>query len=147
MSDEFIRRGYKIVSGGTDNHLMLVDLRGKFESLTGRIAETQLERAGITVNKNMVPFDTRSPFQTSGIRVGTPAITSRGYVEKDMVEIVGLIDEALTSCAENVDALSLKKGEVPTEEQSAGLEAHAKTLEGIKRRVNQMTAGVPLNKY
>lgn len=147
MSDEFIRRGYKIVSGGTDNHLMLVDLRGKFESLTGRIAETQLERAGITVNKNMVPFDTRSPFQTSGIRVGTPAITSRGYVEKDMVEIVGLIDEALTSCAEHVDALSLKKGEVPTEEQSAGLEAHAKTLESIKRRVNQMTAGVPLNKY
>lgn len=147
MSDEFIRRGYKIVSGGTDNHLMLVDLRGKFESLTGRIAETQLERAGITVNKNMVPFDTRSPFQTSGIRVGTPAITSRGYVEKDMVEIVGLIDEALTSCAEHVDALSLKKGDAPTEEQSAGLEAHAKTLEGIKRRVNQMTAGVPLNKY
>lgn len=147
MSDEFIRRGYKIVSGGTDNHLMLVDLRGKFESLTGRIAETQLERAGITVNKNMVPFDTRSPFQTSGIRVGTPAITSRGYIEKDMVEIVGLIDEALTSCAEHVDALSLKKGEAPTEEQSAGLEAHAKTLEGIKRRVNQMTAGVPLNKY
>ena len=147
MSDEFIRRGYKIVSGGTDNHLMLVDLRGKFESLTGRIAETQLERAGITVNKNMVPFDTRSPFQTSGIRVGTPAITSRGYVEKDMVEIVGLIDEALTSCAEHVDALSLKKGEIPTEEQSAGLEAHAKTLESIKRRVNQMTAGVPLNKY
>ena len=147
MSDEFIRRGYKIVSGGTDNHLMLVDLRGKFESLTGRIAETQLERAGITINKNMVPFDTRSPFQTSGIRVGTPAITSRGYIEKDMVEIVGLIDEALTSCAEHVDALSLKKGEAPTEEQSAGLEAHAKTLEGIKRRVNQMTAGVPLNKY
>ena len=64
-----------------------------------------------------------------------------------MVEIVGLIDEALTSCAEHVDALSLKKGDAPTEEQSAGLEAHAKTLEGIKRRVNQMTAGVPLNKY
>ena len=147
MSDEFLKRGYKIVSGGTDNHLMLVDLRGKFEQLTGRIAETQLERAGITVNKNMVPFDTRSPFQTSGIRVGTPAITSRGYVEKDMVEIVGLIDEALTSCAEHVGALSLKKGEVPTAEQQAELDAHTKTLEGIKRRVNQMTAGVPLNKY
>ena len=147
LADGLMKEGFRLVSGGTDNHLMLVDLRGKFESLTGRIAETQLERAGITVNKNMVPFDTRSPFQTSGIRVGTPAITSRGYVEKDMVEIVGLIDEALTSCAEHVDALSLKKGEVPTEEQSAGLEAHAKTLEGIKRRVNQMTAGVPLNKY
>ena len=147
MSDEFLKRGYKIVSGGTDNHLMLVDLRGKFEQLTGRIAETQLERAGITVNKNMVPFDTRSPFQTSGIRVGTPAITSRGYVEKDMVEIVGLIDEALTSCAEHVGALSLKKGEVPTAEQQAELDAHTKTLESIKRRVNQMTAGVPLNKY
>ena len=97
MCDEFIKRGYKIVSGGTDNHLMLVDLRGKFKALNGRIAETQLEHASITVNKNMVPFDTRSAFQTSGIRVGTPAITSRGFVEKDMVEVVALIDEVLTS--------------------------------------------------
>ena len=110
MCDEFIKRGYKIVSGGTDNHLMLVDLRGKFEALNGRIAETQLEHASITVNKNMVPFDTRSAFQTSGIRVGTPAITSRGFVEKDMVEVVALIDEVLTSCNAHIEALSLKTG-------------------------------------
>ena len=147
MCDEFIRRGYKIVSGGTDNHLMLVDLRGKFEALNGRVAETQLERAAITVNKNMVPFDTRSAFQTSGIRVGTPAITSRGFVEKDMVDIVGLIDEVLTSCNQHIGALSLKKGEVPTAGQAAELEEHAAVLESVKRRVNQLTAGVPLNKY
>ena len=147
MSDEFIRRGYKIVSNGTDNHLMLVDLRGKFEALNGRVAETQLERAAITVNKNMVPFDTRSAFQTSGIRVGTPAVTSRGFVEKDMVDIVGLIDEVLTSCNEHIGALSLKKGETPTPGQTAELEEHAALLENVKRRVNQMTAGVPLNKY
>ena len=147
MSDEFIRRGYKIVSNGTDNHLMLVDLRGKFEALNGRVAETQLERAAITVNKNMVPFDTRSAFQTSGIRVGTPAVTSRGFVEKDMVDIVGLIDEVLTSCNEHIGALSLKKGEAPTAAQAAELEEHAALLDSVKRRVNQMTAGVPLNKY
>ena len=147
MCEEFIRRGYKIVSGGTDNHLMLVDLRGKFEELNGRVAETQLERAAITVNKNMVPFDTRSAFQTSGIRVGTPAVTSRGFVEKDMVDIVGLIDEVLTSCSQHIGALSLKKGETPTAAQAAELEEHAALLENVKRRVNQMTAGVPLNKY
>ena len=147
MCDEFLRRGYKIVSGGTDNHLMLVDLRGKFEEVSGRVAETQLERAAITVNKNMVPFDTRSPFQTSGIRVGTPAITSRGFGEKDMVEIVALIDDVLTSCAENIAALTLKKGETPTPAQSAALDAHGKFLDGIRRQVNQMTAGMPLNKY
>ncbi len=147
MCDEFLRRGYKIVSGGTDNHLMLVDLRGKFEEVSGRVAETQLERAAITVNKNMVPFDTRSPFQTSGIRVGTPAITSRGFGEKDMVEIVALIDDVLTSCAENIAALTLKKGETPTPAQRAALDAHGKFLDGIRRQVNQMTAGMPLNKY
>ncbi len=147
MSEEFIKRGYKIVSGGTDNHLMLVDLRGKFEKVSGRVAETQLEKAGITVNKNMVPFDTRSAFQTSGIRIGTPAITSRGFVEKDMVNIVGLIDDVLTSCDEHIEVLSLKKGEVPTPEQTAGLEEHAKFLENVKKHVNQMTAGVPLDKY
>lgn len=147
MSAEFTRRGYKIVSGGTDNHLMLVDLRGKFENLTGRIAETQLECAAITVNKNMVPFDSRTPFQTSGIRIGTPAITSRGFVEKDMVEIVGLIDDVLTSCAKHIDALSLKKGETPTAEQLASLEEHKAVIENTRRHVNQMTAGVPLNKY
>lgn len=147
MCDEFLKRGYKIVSGGTDNHLMLVDLRGKFENLNGRVAETQLERAGITVNKNMVPFDTRSAFQTSGIRVGTPAITSRGFVEKEMTEIVALIDEVLCSCDAHIEALSLKKGETPGAEQEKSLAEHAATLDAVRRKVNQMTAGVPLNRY
>ena len=147
MCDEFIRRGYKIVSGGTDNHLMLVDLRGKFEQVNGRVAETQLEKAGITVNKNMVPFDTRSAFQTSGIRVGTPAITSRGFCEKDMLSIVELIDEMLASCDRHIEALSLKKADTPTPEQLKSLEEHNEVLEGVRKKVNQMTAGVPLNKY
>ena len=147
MCDEFIKRGYKIVSNGTDNHLMLVDLRGKFETVSGRVAEAQLEGAGITVNKNMVPFDTRSAFQTSGIRVGTPAITSRGFCEKEMTDIVALIDEVLCSCANHIEALTLKKGEEPTEGQKASLAAHKTVLESVKRRVNQMPAGVPLNKY
>ena len=147
MCDEFIRRGYKIVSGGTDNHLMLVDLRGKFEQVNGRVAETQLEKAGITVNKNMVPFDTRSAFQTSGIRVGTPAITSRGFCEKDMLSIVELIDEVLASCDRHIEALSLKKADTPTPEQLKSLEEHNEVLEGVRKKVNQMTAGVPLNKY
>ena len=147
MAEEFVRRGYKIVSDGTDNHLMLVDLRGKFEALNGRVAETELGKADITVNKNMVPFDTRSAFQTSGIRVGTPAITSRGFVEKDMLDIVALIDDVLTSCNTHIEALSLKKADTPTPEQVASLEANAKVLESVRRKVNQMTAGVPLNKY
>ena len=147
MCAEFLRRGYKVVSGGTDNHLMLIDLRGKFDEVTGRIAEQQLERAAITLNKNMVPFDTRSPFQTSGFRIGTPAVTSRGFVEKDMVDIVALIDEVLTSCAKHIDALSLKKGEEPTPAQQASLDEHKALLDDVKRRVHQMTAGVPLNKY
>ena len=147
MSDEFIRRGYKVVSGGTDNHLCLIDLRGKYDEITGRIAEKELERADITINKNMVPFDTRSPFQTSGFRIGTPAVTSRGFVEKDMVYIVDLIDTVLASCARHAEALSLKKGEEPTEEQKAGLAAHKVVLDEVRRKVGQMTAGVPLNKY
>ncbi|MBS7274554.1 MAG: serine hydroxymethyltransferase [Bacteroidales bacterium] len=147
MCAEFLRRGYKVVSGGTDNHLMLVDLRGKFEEVTGRMAEQQLVLADITLNKNMVPFDTRSPFQTSGFRIGTPAITSRGFVEKDMVDIVGLIDEVLSSCAENVSALIVKKGEPLSEEQQAMLEKHEAVLADVRRRVHQMTAGVPLNRY
>ena len=147
MCAEFLRRGYKVVSGGTDNHLMLIDLRGKFDEVTGRIAEQQLERAAITLNKNMVPFDTRSPFQTSGFRIGTPAITSRGFVEKDMVDIVALIDEVLSSCNEHIEALSLKKGEEPTPEEQASLDRHKALLEDVKRRVHQMTAGVPLNRY
>ena len=147
MCAEFLRRGYKVVSGGTDNHLMLIDLRGKFDEVTGRIAEQQLELAAITLNKNMVPFDTRSPFQTSGFRIGTPAVTSRGFGEKDMVDIVALVDEVLSSCAAHIDALSLKKGEEPTAEQRASLAEHRAVLEDVKRRVHQMTAGVPLNKY
>lgn len=147
MCDEFIKRGYKIVSGGTDNHLMLVDLRGKYEQVNGRVAETQLEKAGITVNKNMVPFDTRSAFQTSGIRVGTPAITSRGFCEKDMLSIVELIDEVLASCDKHIEALSLKKSDAPTAEQLKSLEEHSEVLESVRKKVNQMTAGVPLNRY
>ena len=147
MCAEFLRRGYKVVSGGTDNHLMLIDLRGKFDEVTGRIAEQQLELAAITLNKNMVPFDTRSPFQTSGFRIGTPAVTSRGFVEKDMVDIVALIDEVLASCAKHVEALTVKKGEELTAAQKASLAEHQAVLEDVKRRVHQMTAGVPLNKY
>ena len=147
MCAEFLRRGYKVVSGGTDNHLMLIDLRGKFDEVTGRIAEQQLERAAITLNKNMVPFDTRSPFQTSGFRIGTPAVTSRGFVERDMEDIVALIDEVLSSCAKHIDALSVKKGEPLTGIQQTSLAEHEALLEDVKRRVHQMTAGVPLNKY
>jgi glycine hydroxymethyltransferase len=100
-------KGYKIVSGGTDNHLMLVDLRPKFPDLTGKQAEQALVKADITANKNMVPFDSRSPFQTSGLRFGTPAITTRGAKEELMGEIVELIDTVLSnveneSCIESV---------------------------------------------
>lgn len=87
--------GYKIVSGGTDNHCVLVDLRTKFPELTGKVAERVLVEAHITANKNMVPFDSRSPFQTSGIRLGTPAVTTRGLVESDMLEIARMIDAVL----------------------------------------------------
>ena len=95
MAAAFTKRGYKIVSGGTDNHLMLVDLRTKFPELTGKLAEKCLVTADITTNKNMVPFDSRSPFQTSGLRFGTPAITTRGLKEEQMDYIVGLIDRVL----------------------------------------------------
>lgn len=131
MAEEFISRGYKIVSGGTDNHLILIDLRTKFPELNGKVAEAELGKADITVNKNMVPFDTRSPFQTSGLRIGTPAITSRGYVEKDMITIVDLIDTVLTSCNANAD----------------NPESHAAVLAEVRHKVTQLTAGVPLNKY
>lgn len=93
MAQAFVDRGYKIISGGTDNHLMLIDLRSK--NLTGKKAEEALIQADITINKNMVPFDTQSPMVTSGMRIGTPAITTRGLKEKDVVKIVELIDEAL----------------------------------------------------
>ena len=97
LADELIKRGFDIVSGGTDNHSMLVDLRPKYPELTGKVAENALVSADITVNKNMVPYDTRSAFQTSGIRLGTPAITTRGAKEDMMVLIADLIEEVLNS--------------------------------------------------
>ena len=93
MADAFVKRGYEIISGGTDNHMMLIDLRNK--NISGKDAENALVKAEITVNKNMVPFDDKSPFVTSGIRVGTPAITTRGLVEEDMETVVALIDKVL----------------------------------------------------
>ncbi|HZH86606.1 MAG TPA: serine hydroxymethyltransferase [Brumimicrobium sp.] len=95
MAEEFVKLGYKIISEGTDNHSMLIDLRSK--GITGKDAENALNNAHITVNKNMVPFDTESPFVTSGIRIGTPAITTRGLVEKDIPEIVALMDKVMTN--------------------------------------------------
>lgn len=118
MATEFVTRGYKIISGGTDNHLMLIDLRSK--NLTGKMAEEALIKADITINKNMVPFDTQSPMVTSGMRIGTPAITSRGLTEKDVIKVVDLIDEAL------------KK---PTDD---------KHLKNVKRKVNALMKKFPL---
>jgi glycine hydroxymethyltransferase len=97
MAAAFIKKGYKVVSGGTDNHSMLIDLRTKFPEITGKKVENTLVLADITINKNMVPFDSRSPFQTSGIRVGTPAITTRGLKEQHMPLIVDLIDEVISN--------------------------------------------------
>ena len=147
MCKAFLDRGYHVVSGGTDNHLMLIDLRNKFPEVSGRIAEKELEKADITLNKNMVPYDSRSPFQTSGFRIGTPAVTSRGFVEKDMEDIVELIDTVLASCASHIAALTLKKGEEPTPEQEASLYEHRAVIEKVAAKVHQMTAGYPLNKY
>lgn len=123
MSKAFVDRGYKVISGGTDNHLMLIDLRGKFPDITGKIVEKTLERADITINKNMVPFDSRSPFQTSGLRVGTPAITTRGLKEEHMEPIVELIDEVISD-----------------------IENEA-VIESVKKRVNDMMGGFPLFGY
>ena len=145
MCNKFISKGYKVVSGGTDNHLMLIDLRTRFPEVTGKVAENELVKADITVNNNKVPFDSRSPFQTSGIRVGTPAVTSRGFVDKDMDDIVELIDNVLSSAAEHIDAITAK-GE-RTEEQKASLAAHQEVLDDVKRRVHMMTSGRPLNRY
>ncbi len=97
MAKAFISKGYKVISDGTDNHLMLIDLRTKFPDISGKKVENTLVLAHITVNKNMVPFDTRSPFLTSGLRVGTPAVTTRGLKEEHMVEIVDLIDEVISN--------------------------------------------------
>lgn len=119
MADAFVAKGYKIISGGTDNHLMLIDLRSK--NLTGKIAEESLIKADITINKNMVPFDTQSPMITSGMRIGTPAITTRGLKEKDVVKVVELIDEALAKPADE------------------------KHLKAVKRKVNALMRRFPLN--
>jgi len=97
MAEAFVDKGYKVVSGGTDNHLMLIDLRTKFPEISGKKVENTLELSHITVNKNMVPFDSRSPFLTSGLRVGTPAITTRGLKEEHMGLIVDLIDEVISN--------------------------------------------------
>jgi glycine hydroxymethyltransferase len=107
-------RGYSIVSGGTDNHLMLVDLRAKLPNLTGKVAQETLDRANITCNKNTVPFETRSPFQASGIRLGSPAMTTRGMKEAEMIEIAALIDGVLTAIGTpaETDALAATKQKV-----------------------------------
>lgn len=97
MADSFINKGYKIISGGTDNHSMLIDLRTKFPEMTGKQAENTLVKADITINKNMVPFDSRTPFTTSGFRVGTAAITTRGVKENEIKIVVDLIDEVLSN--------------------------------------------------
>ncbi|MBO6222446.1 MAG: serine hydroxymethyltransferase [Bacteroidales bacterium] len=121
MAEEFMARGYKVVSGGTDNHMMLIDLRTKFPDLTGKVVENTLVQADITVNKNMVPFDTRSPFQTSGIRVGTPAVTTRGLKENDIKHVVDLIDKVLNNLTDE------------------------KVLEDVRHQVEQLMVGRPLN--
>ncbi len=111
MAQAFVNKGYKVISGGTDNHSMLIDLRTKFPHLTGKAAENALVAADITINKNMVPFDSRSPFTTSGLRVGTPAITTRGLKDDQMEVIVSLIDEVLCD-PEDAGALSSVKKKV-----------------------------------
>jgi glycine hydroxymethyltransferase len=123
LAGELIRRGFTIVSGGTDNHSMLVDLRSKYPELTGKVAENALVAADITVNKNMVPFDTRSAFQTSGIRLGTAAVTTRGAKEDLMHFITELIEEVLNA---------------PDDE---------KTIAEVRRRVNQKMKDYPLFAY
>lgn len=109
LAAELVSRGYNLVSGGTDNHLMLIDFGGS--DLTGKVAEETLEKAGITVNKNAVPFDTRSPFVTSGVRIGTPASTTRGLKETEMRQIGAWIDEALQNI-ENDTVLARIRGEI-----------------------------------
>jgi len=123
MADAFMAKGYHVISDGTDNHLMLIDLRSKFPEITGKVVENTLVKADITVNKNMVPFDSRSPFQTSGLRVGTPAITTRGLKEEHMPIIVDLIDEVISN-VENEDV-----------------------LESVKKRVNELMKDFPLFKW
>ena len=109
MAKSLIEKGYKVISNGTDNHCMLVDLRQRFPELTGKMAENTLVKADITTNKNMVPFDTRSPFQTSGIRLGTPAITTRGAKEELMTDIVEMIDTVLSNFDNDVIIKQVKE--------------------------------------
>ncbi len=123
MAKCFVDKGYKVISGGTDNHLMLIDLRTKFPGITGKQVENTLVRADITVNKNMVPFDSRSPFTTSGLRVGTPAITTRGLKENYMSGIVDLIDEVIS----NIE--------------------NEKVIEGVKEHVHKLMKDFPLFAY
>ncbi|MDG5799928.1 serine hydroxymethyltransferase [Marinilabiliaceae bacterium ANBcel2] len=123
MARLLIEKGYKIISGGTDNHSMLVDLRTKFPELTGKKAENTLVQADITINKNMVPFDDRSPFQTSGIRLGSSALTTRGLKEKDMTDVVNLIDKVLS----NID--------------------DEKAISDVKMKVNKKMKDYPLFAY
>jgi len=110
LADELIRHGVHIVSGGTDNHLMLADLRPKGAALTGKVAEQALDRAGITVNKNTVPRETQSPFVTSGIRLGTPAVTTRGMREAEMRRIAELIDRVLAAPGDEAVLKEVKVG-------------------------------------
>ena len=109
LADSLAAKGFRIVSGGTDNHLMLVDLSGK--GVTGKVAEKCLDEAGLTVNKHLIPFDTGSPFVTSGIRVGTPAATTRGMKEEEMKSIADFMDRAIASC-DKEEELAAIKGEV-----------------------------------
>ena len=107
MAQAFVEKGYHVISGGTDNHICLIDLRSK--GLTGKLAENTLIKADITVNKNMVPFDDKSPFVTSGMRVGTAAVTTRGMVESDMVKIVEMIDSTLSATDDDQNIANVKK--------------------------------------
>ncbi len=109
MAEEFVNRGYKVISGGTDNHSMLIDLRTKVPEITGKQVENTLVKADITVNKNMVPFDTRPPLHTSGLRIGTPAVTTRGLKEKHMKTIVGMIDKVIMNIEDDTVIAEVKK--------------------------------------
>ncbi len=123
LADAMVARGYKIVSGGTDNHLMLVDLRAKLPNLTGKVAQETLDKANITCNKNTVPFETRSPFQASGIRLGSPAMTTRGFQEAEFQQVAALIDQVLVAI---------------------GTEQEAAALADVKAKVVALTSGFPL---
>jgi glycine hydroxymethyltransferase len=123
MANTFVAKGYKVISGGTDNHSMLIDLRTKAPDVNGKQAENTLVKADITLNKNMVPFDTRSPFQTSGFRVGTPAITTRGVKEDVIVNIVEMIDEVIM----NIE--------------------NEKVISDVRKRVNKIMKDFPLFAY